>query len=70
VHVTPEAILSLIATLFVAAIFALMVNELIAVAQGRTPLADRIRDIVQRYPRTAVAAAVVIGMVLGHLVWP
>jgi hypothetical protein len=69
-HVTPEAILSLIATLFVAAIFALMVNELIALGQGRTPLADRVRDILQRYPRTALAVAVVIGMLLGHLVWP
>lgn len=69
-HVTPEAILSLIATLFVAAIFALMVNELIALAQRRAPLADRVRDFVQRYPRTAVALAVVVGMVLGHLVWP
>jgi len=69
-HVTPEAILSLIATLFVAAIFALMVNELIALGQGKTPVADRIRDVVWRYPRTAFAVAVVIGMVLGHLVWP
>ncbi len=69
-HITPEAILSLIATLFVAAIFALMVNELIALAQGRAPLADRIRDIVARYPRSAFAVAVVVGMVLGHLVWP
>jgi len=70
VHVTPEAILSLIATLFVAAIFALMVNELVALAGGRAPLADRIRAWIQQYPRTAIALAVVIGMVLGHLVWP
>lgn len=69
-HVTPEAILSLIATLFVAAVFALLVNELFALAQGRAPLADRIRAAIQRYPRTAIALAVVIGMVLGHLVWP
>ncbi len=69
-HVTAEAILSLIATLFVAAIFALMVNELVALAHGRAPLADRIRAMIQQYPRTAIALAVVIGMVLGHLVWP
>ncbi|TMD09136.1 MAG: hypothetical protein E6J01_02670 [Chloroflexi bacterium] len=69
-HVTPEAILSLLATLFVAAIFALMVNELVALAQGRAPLADRIRAWIQQYPRAAIALAVVIGMVLGHLVWP
>ena len=69
-HVTPEAILSLIATLFVAAIFALMVNELVALARGQAPLADRIRALIQQYPRTAIALAVVIGMVLGHLVWP
>ena len=69
-HITPEAILSLIATLFVAAIFALMVNELVALARGRAPLADRLRLLIQQYPRTAIALAVVIGMVLGHLVWP
>jgi hypothetical protein len=70
VHVTSEAILSLLATLFVAAIFALMVNELVALARGQAPLADRIRALIQQYPRTAIALAVVIGMVLGHLVWP
>jgi hypothetical protein len=70
VHVTPEAILSLIATLFVAGIFALMVNELVALARGQAPLADRIRALIQQYPRTVIALAVVIGMVLGHLVWP
>jgi hypothetical protein len=70
VHVTSEAILSLLATLFVAAIFALMVNELVALARGQAPLADRMRALIQQYPRTVIALAVVIGMVLGHLVWP
>lgn len=69
-RLTPEALLSLIATLFVAAIFALMVNELFAIASGRTPVADKVREALLRYPRTTYAVAVVIGMVLGHLVWP
>jgi hypothetical protein len=47
-----------------------MVNELVALARGQAPLADRIRALIQQYPRTVIALAVVIGMVLGHLVWP
>jgi hypothetical protein len=69
-HVSPGAILSLIATLFVGVIFVLMASETIALAQGRDPITNVIRSVMRAYPRFSYVVAVGIGMLLGHLFWP
>lgn len=67
---TPEAILSLIATAFSLIAFLLMLEEAIALRHGRDPLSNGVRAWVRRFPRVTYAVAVVIGMILGHLLWP
>jgi hypothetical protein len=69
-QISPGAILSLIATIFVGVIFVLMVSETIALGKGQDPLTNLIRSVVRAYPRFSYVVAVVIGMVLGHLFWP
>jgi hypothetical protein len=68
--VTPEAILSLIATAGALAAFLLMLQESIALSRGQDPVSNGVRAAVRRFPRVAYALAVVIGMLLGHLLWP
>ncbi len=67
---TPEAILSLIATAFSLVAFLLMLEESIALRRGRDPMTNGVRTLVRRFPRVTYVLAVVIGMVLGHLLWP
>jgi hypothetical protein len=67
---TPEAILSLIATAFSLVAFLLMLEESIALRQGKDPMSNGVRAFVRRFPRVTYAVAVVIGMLLGHLLWP
>jgi hypothetical protein len=67
---TPEAILSLIATAFSLVAFLLMLEESIALRRGTDPMSNGVRALVRRFPRVTYAVAVVIGMVLGHLLWP
>jgi hypothetical protein len=66
----PEAILSLVATAFSLVAFLLMLEESIALRQGRDPMTNGVRTLVRRFPRVTYALAVVIGMLLGHLLWP
>ena len=66
----PEAILSLIATAFSLVAFLLMLEEAIALRQGRDPMSNGVRSFVRRFPRITYVVAVVIGMLLGHLLWP
>jgi VIT1/CCC1 family predicted Fe2+/Mn2+ transporter len=70
VNLSPEAILALIATAFVAIAFLLMLEESIALGQGRDPMTNGVRAFVRRFPRGTYVLAVLIGMVLGHLLWP
>jgi hypothetical protein len=70
VNFTPEAIISLIATAFAFIAFLLMLEEAIALRQGRDPMSNGVRSVVRRFPRATYALAVVIGMLLGHLLWP
>jgi hypothetical protein len=70
VNFSPEAILSLIATAFSLVAFLLMLEESIALRQGRDPMSNGVRSFVRRFPRITYALAVVIGMLLGHLLWP
>ncbi len=67
---TPEPILSLIATAFSLVAFLLMLEESIALRQGKDPMSNGVRAFVRRFPRVTYAVAVVIGMLLGHLLWP
>ena len=67
---SPEAILSLIATAGALVAFLLMLEESIALRQGRDPMSNAVRSVVRRFPRFTYALAVVIGMLLGHLLWP
>jgi type VI protein secretion system component VasF len=66
---TPEAVLSLLATLFVGVLVALMANETWALAKGTDPMADQVRALSRRFPPGVFALAVVLGLVLGHLFW-
>jgi len=70
VNFRPEAILSLIATAFSLIAFLLMLEESLALRAGRDPMTNGVRAWVRRFPRVTYALAVVIGMLLGHLLWP
>lgn len=67
---TPEAIIALIATAGSLVAFLLMLQESLALQSGRDPLNNDVRSIVRRFPRVTYAFAVLVGMVLGHLLWP
>lgn len=69
-NLTPEAILALIATAGVGIAFLLMLEEAIALQHGRDPISNGVRSFVRRFPRGTYVLAVLIGMVLGHLLWP
>lgn len=64
------AILALIATAGSLVAFLLMLEEAIALRHGRDPLDNGVREFVRRFPRITYALAVLIGMLLGHLLWP
>lgn len=67
---SPEAVLALIATAGSLFAFLLMLEESIALARGRDPMSNGVRSVVRRFPRVTYAFAVLIGMLLGHLLWP
>ena len=69
-QVNPGAILSLLVTIFVGVVFAIMLNETIALGKGQDPLSNTIRAVLRAYPRFSYVVAVVIGMLLGHFFWP
>jgi hypothetical protein len=68
-NLSPEAILSLIATAGALVAFLLMLEESIALRRGSDPIANGVRAALRRFPRATYALAVVIGMLLGHLLW-
>jgi hypothetical protein len=65
-----EVVIALIATAGAGIAFLLMLEEAIALQMGRDPMSNGVRSAVRRFPRATYAFAVVIGMVLGHLLWP
>jgi hypothetical protein len=69
-HISPGAVLSLIATLFTGVIFVMMLSETIALGKGQDPLTNLVRSVVRAYPRFSYVVAVMIGVLLGHLFWP
>jgi len=70
VNFSPDAILALIATAGSFIAFLLMLQEAIAIRKGQDPINNGVRALVRRFPRVTYAFAVVIGMLLGHLLWP
>jgi hypothetical protein len=67
---SPPSILALIATAFALIATLLMAEESFALQAGRDPMANTIRAMVRRFPRVTYALAVLIGMLLGHELWP
>jgi len=67
---TPDAIFSLLATAASLVAFLLMLQESLAISSGKDPLNNDVRSLVRRFPRITYAFAVLIGMLLGHLLWP
>jgi hypothetical protein len=67
---TPDAVIALLATAFSLVAFLLMLEESIALRAGRDPMSNGVRSMVRRFPRITYALAVVIGVLLGHLLWP
>jgi hypothetical protein len=69
-NLTADAVIALIATAGAGIAFLIMLEEAIALRVGKDPMSNKVRSAVRRFPRATYAFAVVIGMVLGHLVWP
>lgn len=67
---TPEALLALFFTAASLVVFLLMLDESLALRSGRDPMSNGVRAVARRFPRLMYALAVVIGMLLGHLLWP
>lgn len=66
----PPSILSLLATAFALIATLLMIEESFALRAGRDPMSNSVRAMVRRFPRITYAFAIVIGMLLGHELWP
>ncbi len=64
------AILSRIATVGAGIAVLLMLEEALALRRGTDPLTNGVRSFARRFPRSTFALAVLIGMLLGHLLWP
>lgn len=67
---TAEGIVSVLFTVFSFIAFLLMLQESLALGRGQDPANNEVRSVVRRFPRVTYAFAVLIGMVLGHLLWP
>jgi hypothetical protein len=67
---TGEALLSLAGTVFAGIAFLLMLQESIALRMGWDPVTNYVRAGVRRFPRFTYVVTVLIGMLLGHLLWP
>ncbi len=63
-------LIALVATLLSLGVTLLMGAETVAIARGRDPLSNGVRHLAERFPLVVFALAVVVGMVLGHLLWP
>jgi hypothetical protein len=67
---TPASILSLIATAAALVAFLLMLEESLALRAGRDPMSNGVRSVMRRFPTFTYVLAVLIGMLLGHELWP
>jgi hypothetical protein len=67
---TQASILSLVATAGALVAFLLMLEESLALRSGRDPMSNGVRAVLRRFPTFAYVVAVLIGMLLGHELWP
>ncbi len=67
---TQGALLSLIATAGALLAFLLMLEESIALRHGRDPMSNGVRAVLRRFPTFTYVLTVLIGMLLGHELWP
>jgi hypothetical protein len=67
---TPASILSLIATAGALVAFLLMLEESLALRAGRDPMSNGVRSVLRRFPTFTYVLVVLIGMLLGHELWP
>ncbi len=67
---SPPSIVSLLATALSLVATLLMAEESFALKAGRDPMSNAVRSFIRRFPRAAYVLAVVIGMLLGHELWP
>jgi hypothetical protein len=56
-------------TALVGAIFLLLVFETWALFTGNKPITDYFREAVHAFPGWAFAAAILVGIALGHFLW-
>lgn len=69
-NLTSASILSLIATAGALLAFLLMLEESIALGHGRDPMSNGVRSVMRRFPTFTYVLVVLIGMLLGHELWP
>jgi hypothetical protein len=67
---TQGSVLSLIATAGALVIFLLMLEESLALRAGRDPMSNGVRSVLRRFPTFTYVVAVLVGMLLGHELWP
>lgn len=60
---------SLLVTAFVGAIFLLLAFETWALFTDNKPISDYFREAVHAFPGWAFAAAIVVGIIVGHFLW-
>ncbi len=60
---------SAIVTALLGAVFLLLVFETWALATGQRPITSYVRSAVHDFPGWALALAVVVGMLVGHVLW-
>ena len=62
-------LLSFLVTAFVGAIFLLLAFETWALFTDNKPISDYFREAVHAFPGWAFAAAIVVGIIVGHFLW-
>ncbi len=60
---------SALVTALLAALFLLLAFETWALLFGQTPITGYVRGAVHTYPGWSFAAAIVVGMLIGHVLW-
>ena len=50
--------------------FLLMLEESLALRAGRDPISNGVRAVLRRFPTFTYVVAVLVGMLLGHELWP
>jgi len=60
---------SALVTALLGALFLLLVFETWALLFGQTPITGYVRGTIHSFPGWAFVAAIVIGMLIGHVLW-